>query len=454
MRRLLFLFIIVFAQVGFSQQSFSLMTQLVDESSGESINDAQITVFKGELQFENPNGSFRSFNLYCDGAESSFRLQVKHEAFETIDTTIIFNCEFVRKKNSVVELTLFLKYDGQTTEGVDISSVYTPEIVFSSEEYSVQDFQIDAKGQLFLLIYDQRMEKGSQLAILENGELKFRLSVAPGHHLLERDYLGRVFLVGNQEVYLVSLKDRLVLTPMNKTDYEYHIAPIIDTFQRKLYFSNFNDWYPAVDFFEIDVSENDTIYTKLHHVEDHVMMEHFLAEYKWADVRTQLWAWDRERETGINREIWVGLSSFTQTIYFEPIYANFFLVGDQFYVSDHYDDLLFLGDIESGKISDSIPITYHLKKGKFKWKRATLQDELTKKVYCRYDYVGRTQLSELNLDTGKTSLPFELYYRYVEKIMVYDNDVYYIYRPFESAQKKYLYKERVEDLLSMEKEGM
>lgn len=452
MHKLLFFIFLLSGPFVWSQQSFSLITHLIDASSGETINDAEISVEQGVVRFQNSNGSGSSFKLYCTGAESSFRVQVNHEAFQSIDTTIIINCQTVKKKKREVELTLLLKFDGQTTEGVDISSEYKPEIVFSSEEFSVQDFQIDAQGRLFLLIYNQRMEKGSQLTLLENGVLKYHLPIAPGHHELQRDYLGRVFLVGNNEVHLVSLNDRLVLNPVNKADYEYHIAPIIDTFQQKLYFSNYNDWYPAVDFFEINVTSEDTVYSTLHHVEDHVMMEHFLAEYKWADVRTQLWAWDRERETGIDREIWVGLSSFTQTVYFEPIYANFFIVDNQFYISDHYDDLLFSGSLETGKISDSVPINYHLKKGRFKWKRATLQDELTKKVYCRYDYVGRTQLSELNLKTGKTNLPFELHYEYVEKIMVFNDEVYYIYRPFESAQKKYLYKERLADLLSMEKD--
>lgn len=36
------------------------------------------------------------------------------------------------------------------------------------------------------------------------------------------------------------------------------------------------------------------------------MMELYRSEFKYVDVRTKLWAMDKEHETGIDKEIWVG----------------------------------------------------------------------------------------------------------------------------------------------------
>jgi len=70
-----------------------------------------------------------------------------------------------------------------------------------------------------------------------------------------------------------------------------------------------------------------------------------------------------------------------------------------------------------------------------------VQDPITKKIYTMYDDAGYTDMYEINLSDGKRKDKFTLFYRYVENTQVYNNEVFYIYRPFESLQKKYLYKE-------------
>ena len=57
---------------------------------------------------------------------------------------------------------------------------------------------------------------------------------------------------------------------------------------------------------------------------------------------------------------------------------------------------------------------------------------------------GYTFLSLLNTNTGQIIKTFKLYYKYIEGIQIIDNKVYYIYRPYESIQKKYIYMEKID----------
>jgi hypothetical protein len=67
-----------------------------------------------------------------------------------------------------------------------------------------------------------------------------------------------------------------------------------------------------------------------------------------------------------------------------------------------------------------------------------IQDETTGDVYALYLRHGVSWLKNL---TKNDAEEFRLTHRYVEKIHIKDRQVYYLYRPFESSQNTYLYRE-------------
>ncbi len=178
------------------------------------------------------------------------------------------------------------------------------------------------------------------------------------------------------------------------------------------------------------------------HVEDKLMMELYRSEYKWVDVRTKLWAKNKELATGIDAEIWVGANYFTQSIYYKELYAPLFHRNDSLFVFDYYKDMLYTYD-RTGEALDSIGIYHHYNPRSSGWKKQLLQDRKTGEIYAVFDRAGYSYLGRVNTRSGIISEQVKLKYRYVDKIQVHGNFVYYIYRPFESAQKRYLYRERL-----------
>ena len=72
-----------------------------------------------------------------------------------------------------------------------------------------------------------------------------------------------------------------------------------------------------------------------------------------------------------------------------------------------------------------------------------VQDHQTHEIYGNFKRNGWNYLKRIDLETGDVDLNFKLYHKYTENIRVRDGWAYYVYRPFESSQKKFLYKEQV-----------
>jgi outer membrane protein assembly factor BamB len=122
------------------------------------------------------------------------------------------------------------------------------------------------------------------------------------------------------------------------------------------------------------------------------------------------------------------------------LYAPLFHKNDTIYVFDYYKDKLFAFDA-NGNAIDSIPIYHHYQPKSTGWKKNLIQDQKTGTIYAHFELDGYSYIGKINLLTGLIENKVKLAYKYVDKIAIYNNEVYFIYRPFESLQNKYLYKQ-------------
>lgn len=318
-----------------------------------------------------------------------------------------------------------------------------PDTVFGTQEYSVADFEFDRSGHIILLTYEKNLDKGSVLRVLDQD-----LKVADSYYVpevaveLETDFRGNTHLITTEKVFLVRVENSRLAVFLEDRDYYFkYVAPLIDTIGNNLYFSNYSELYPAFDYVEFNTK--DSSYKPLLTVQDDLMMELYRSEFKYVDVRTKIWAHNKQLETGIDKEIWVGATVFTNSVYYQPLYAPLFKVGeDTLVVFDHYKDLMFKYTPSHGFV-DSTSIAYHKESRKSGWEQPLVQDRKKETVYGVFLRNGYTYLNEIDLKTGAVLKSFRLYYKYVERIRIIGGYVYYVYRPFESIQKKYIYREKL-----------
>lgn len=372
---------------------------------------------------------------------SNLKLSTTAEFYKPLTNIILKEEKALNNKSDTLFFDMFLESkSATTTKEVVVTNPYKPQEIFSSERLSVADFEILDDGNLLLLTYERKLNKGAELLLVDADEkVQFAKSLGKDAQHLFTDFRGFIHLMYKSKLdYVHMVDDAFELIPMDKPYYQRFIAPIIDTNKTKFYFTNHRETYPAADFFVYDGL--DSTYMKISRVADDIMMDMFIKEYLWVDTRTKLWAREMEQKTGIDKEDIIGEALFTKSIFYKEIYAPMFLKNDTLYLFDFYKDYLLKFDRAGEKI-DSISISIHHNPKKTGWCNRLIQDSKTGRIYAVFDKGGYSVIRTVNVNDGTLGLPIRLDFRYVEKLIIQDNSIFYTYRPYESNQKKYLYKQ-------------
>lgn len=419
-----------------AQNRFVLELLCRDKSTQETVQNVKLLVQQGDSSWQVKTGHsgkawislpvlYADINVSADhGYYGSESLTVK--AFKGITAG-----DTIRK---AIEMT---KAKVKTLDEHVVLAPGAVQVVFSSDRLSVSDFEILPNGEMLLLAYPKTLAKGSELLIYNGKEVLQTFKLKENPIELIHDFRGNAHVVCEKGVYGIHRgKDDVGISNLDKAYYMKYVFPIVDTIRSKMFFSNFNPNYPAFDYMAFD--QLDSAYIKIMEIKDDLMMELYRAEYKWVDVRTKLWAFNKELETGIDREIWVGANYFTSSIYYKQLYAPMFQRNDSIFVFDYYKDKLFTFDAQ-GKRLDSVSIYHHYQPKQTGWKKKLLQDDVTGQVYAFFEKGGICSIQVIDMKTGKLGDKIQFEHKYVDKLAISGNRAYYIYRPYESAQKKFLY---------------
>ncbi len=440
----LFLLIFIFINIIGFTQTITVKGQVVDEDK-EGIKDALI-IFGRQINSDYYSDPYSDYYRKTNQkGEYEFKIDLseldtiifKHYGFDA-KTIVVSKKQKKQIKNNELIINITLNY--HTFDEVVVS--FAPKKVFGSQQYSVADFEWYNPNQLILLTYEKNQKKGSVLRLVDSTSKVLDTYYIDDETIeLKRDYRGNIHLITKNKVYWIVINDDVFSVYLeDKNNYYQYLAPVLDTIEHRIYYTNYSDKFPAFNY--IEYNKTDSMYKTLIAVIDEPMMEQYRSEFKFVNVRTQLWAHRKEIETGIDKEIWVGATIFTNSIYYQPLYAPLFVQNDSVYIFDHYKNKLFKY-IPSYGVVDSLRITYHIQSKKSGWEQPLIQDKISGKIYAMFMRGGYTYLSLINLNTGQISKTYKLYYKYIEKIQIINNEVFYIYRPFESTQKKYIYKENL-----------
>lgn len=434
-----FLFILnlfVFSSFGYTQDSIVIRGEVREKIDGTVIPNAKVSVTIELQEYATTTSHRGSFTLSFP-ITKRYDLLVTHQIYTDFNKSITGNSK-IDTLDVLVEM-MFSKIT--KLDEVKILAPGIPEKVFGDSILSVSDFEVLKDGKVMLLVYPKRLDKGSELLLWDQSKILNRLKIEGTSEELVRDFRGNPHVVCSEKVCGISITgDKISVSNLKKEYFEKYLSPILDTNKSKLFFSNFNKDYPSFNYYSYD--QLDSTYVKIVEITDDLMMELYRSEYKWVDVRTKLWAKNKELQTGIDAEIWVGANYFTQSVYYKQLYAPMFHRNDTLFVFDYYKDRLRRFN-EKGNVLDSIPIYHHYHPKDTGWKKKLIQDKITGQVFAIIDIAGFSYIRHVNTETGELGDKIQLEYRYIEKIEIHDNLVYYIYRPFESPQKKYLYKEKL-----------
>ena len=318
-----------------------------------------------------------------------------------------------------------------------------PDTVIGNWHFFIEDYLFYENDKFLLLTFEKTLKNAKVMLTDENEKIISTVDVPVEAVELYKDYQGHYNVMCKDSAFRIHVfpDNRIQLMALPYQDFCDRMLPCVDTIGGRIIFSNYNRDYPAFTWFAYDPTD-----TSVHPIRGIVDKE-LLAQYDWEfdylKPRDRLYARKMEAYTGIDKRIIAAtMTGFPQSIYYTPLYAPLFVVHDTICVFDHYSDSLFLFD-KHGKQIHASKIDYHHPANWKDWDHQLHQDEVTGEIYARYEKGGFYYLKRIDIKTGKITGTFKMSSQYAKHIRIRDGYVYYIYRPSDSIQKKYLYKEMI-----------
>lgn len=329
-----------------------------------------------------------------------------------------------------------------------------PQLVYQRPDLHAADLLINDEG-LWVLAYERprmlRAEAEQGREILRDVRLVLldtlfteRASVPVGEDVfgLRRDLRDAVVIEGSANAFGVGRAgDELVLAPFGLDDLRRKVLPWTDTIPGWVLGSNGDQVMPAFDHIAYDPPHDSTELVCT--VVDSFMLQLFRSEYKYLKGPEKVVAMNLAQELGVDEEIVAGyMSGFQHNIWFKPLYAPLFVVGDTLLVFDHGSGVLrkfTKGFREQGRVA----LPYLGRADGRDWSGRVLQDRATGALYAVFARNGQQWLRPIDPVTGTLGDRRRITYRYPERLQVHGGSAYYIHRPVESLQKRSIYRERL-----------
>lgn len=436
MKRDLVFLILIFLTLFSESQTVVVKGKVIGAADKAGIQNVQIRVANTTLgSISNANGEFEIRVV----ARPVLVLQFHHLSFEFATQTLQ-----LKKTDTVVDVTQYLKIKNYLLDTVAVSARQLPETLVGKAHYSIFDFDFTDHG-ILLLTAEKTLKKATLRFSDFDGtilsEKKIPEIAGAASHFFH-DYQGYTDLVTKDSVFRISVfNDKIELTGIRNSDFTMFVESVVDTVNNSLLWTTRNNHYPELEYYSHKTG--DSVSRFLKKISNGDLMQLYRLEYYYLPSRAQLEARRLAEIYKTDKHIVAALmSGFTNSHYYEPLFAPLFVLRDTICIFDHYRNTLFHYDKNSVLI-DSVAINYHHPKRWNDWKKQLFVDPSKNNVWAYFSHDGRHYLKQINWQTGEIISTYKLQNHSAERIKVRDGYAYYVYRPFESTQEKFLYRERL-----------
>lgn len=355
--------------------------------------------------------------------------------------------QFRLSDTGIIRITL--KENPFLLQGVDVKARALPETLVGKPDYSILDFDF-YEDRLILLTSGKHSGEKYQIRLSDYaGKIIYSKDIpeyAGTPQQFFRDYTGGTILICKDTLFKVDVMgNSLYLWHLYSRQFQEQIKPIKDSLHSQFYFCN--EWpdYPLFNYYTL--KNGDSISRKLKAITDTELMKFYNLEYEYLPSRQKLEARRLASYYNTDKTIIAALmSGFTKSMFYSPLYAPLFTINDTICILDHHSNYLF-HFTPDGTLTDSVSIAYHHPKRWQDWKRDVLKDETENKLYARFSRDGRQYLKQIDVQKGKINGMYKLQNHSADRIKIKNGFVYYVYRPFESTQEKFLYREQIQLIL-------
>jgi len=435
--KIFFVFLLCYAGLLKSQSEFIVIKgKIRNEKTNEPIENVAVrNINSSAATMSAKNGDFE----IKQARQSLIKLHFNHPGFNS------FTKELKTQNKDTITVLIFLKEKLNLLGSVSVYAISKPETLVGKPNYSIYDFDF-YEDKLILLTAEKSLSKAQIRFCDYSGKIITSLPLpkdAGTASAFFHDYEGYTDLVCSDTIFRLDIMNNdFLLMPINRAVFDRSIKPVVDSANQSIYYSDQWEKYPLFNYYFIKA--NDSVNNLLSTVANSDLMKIYNMEYYYLPPGAQLEARRIALKYKTDKRIIAALmSGFTQSMYYEPVYAPLFVMNDTVCIFNHYTNHIYHFS-RKNKIIDSVQINYHHPKNWREWKRQLYVDKFENKVYAFFSKDGHHYLKQINYQTGKEVKTYKLKHHSAEKIKIKDGYVYYVYRPFDSTQEKFLYRERIE----------
>lgn len=330
-----------------------------------------------------------------------------------------------------------------------------PEVVFRRPDLHAADLLINEAG-VWVLAYDQprlvrdqdhageEILRGVRLVLLDTMFREMASCPVPEDVIgLRQDLRHAAVIEGTRHGFGVAWtpEGALRLIPFSRDTLQNVVLPWKDSIPGLLLGTLEKRGYPEVA--EVAYSPVlDSLWTFCT-VTDSFMLGLLRSEYKYLNGPAKVDAMHYADELGVDKELVAAyMSGFDENVWYRPVHAPLFTVGDTVLVFDQVQWRLRKFTLAL-KEAGEVPLGHGKgEEGRDRTGRV-LQDRATRAIHVEYARNGRVWLREVDPVHGTTGPAFTLAQPWPERIQVHAGQVYYIWRPYGSTQKRTVYRERL-----------
>ncbi len=363
------------------------------------------------------------------------RYKMKHHYLILIILIVVINAARAQRNYELKPVTVYPRK--------------VPDTVFGNWKFDVNDYEFYG-DKLILLTAEKTMEHARIMLTDTSQKMLSVLDLPDEAEKLYRDYLGYVNVMCKNHIYRIRIENDVIhLASLPVKEYKNFIMPCIDTIHQDIYFSDYQKDYPQFNYFCYNTTSKTT--TRIKTVTDAEVMRGYNMEYYFLKPNEKLVALKLAEEYKVDKhKIAAAMSGLTTSVFYTPPYSPLFVIRDTVYVFDHYSNAIVKYNKEH-QLIDSITISYHHPEHWRDWKHEIIVDKETNTIYALYERNGYYRLMHIDNFSGKITGSFKLTNKYVKHIKIKNGEVYYIYRPFESLQQQFIYKELITNFCSLDR---
>ncbi len=427
------LFLFLFQGSLSSQSKTCVVKGKVTTEAGKVIELVTIKLNQFTIGFTDKYGEFHA----TIPKNNTYALSTHHLSFESYTTKL------KTTEKDTIFITIKLHEKTNLLPDIDISATNKPETLVGKPNYSIYDF--DFYEDKLVLLTSKNELKRSDIKLTDYSGKEFMslpIPVEAGEaQKFFHDYLGNTNILCKDSILRIEISDNFFLiTGITKKEYERSLKPVNDTANGNFYYNDQNPDYPAFNYYYLSKSDPKQ-HKLLYNVINRSLMDLYNFEYYYLPPRGQLEARRLAETYKVDKKVIAALmSGFTRSKFYEPLYAPLFVLKDTVCLFNHYNDRIFHFDKEN-KLIDSVTINYHHPKNWHTWKKQLFVDDSENKVYALFKNGANVSLKLIDHQTGMIKGVHKFANITADKIKIKDGYAYYIYRPFESTQEKFLYRE-------------